>query len=111
MDPSNNDADIQRLEFTLLAQVRNAAIFWFVALNIFKYPRLRPMVYWVLGLAVFILILALIDYFPQRSALIDRGISIPSRLDLLWASALVAVFIIIWMLFSFWQGACDNVKA
>ncbi len=99
---------INRLESNMLAQVRNAAIFWFVALSIFRYPRLKPIVYWVLGLAIFLLIIMMIDYFSRRQSLVDQGIDIPYRLDLLWVSALVAVFIVVWLTFSFSQGACEK---
>jgi len=106
MSDIEDDINLNQLESTFLSQIRNASIFWFVALNIFRYPKLRDVVYFVLGLTILLFVIALVDYAQQRSVIMDRRIEVPYRFDIIWAATLVATLVVIWMMFKFWRGEC-----
>ena len=108
MSDVKDDITLDQLEDTFLSQIRNASLFWLVALNIFKFQGVRDLVYWVLGNTILLLVVALLDYVQQRKRLMDNKVDVPYRFDVIWAVTLVATFVVIWMMVKFWRGACKD---
>ena len=81
-----------------LGWARNVIILIVAALAFLSFLGTHDIAYWTVMLSVFLLLIAQIDYFSQRQALVDQNVEIPIRIDLLWAGMTAFLLLLFWSL-------------
>lgn len=91
-----SDSMLVAFETLYLDWIRNIAIFVVAALALLTLIGMEDIAYWLFVLSLYLLIIAQVDYFHQRSNLVENNINIPLRIDLLWIGS--TLFLVIGVL-------------
>ncbi len=96
-------------ETLYLDWIRNIGIFMVAAIAFLAFLGTHSISFWLFVVSLFLLVVAQIDYFFQRQALVERGIDIPVRIDLLWVGSTGVFFLLLWILWRIDSSPGDQV--
>nr|QBK91774.1 MAG: uncharacterized protein LCPAC304_01120 [Pithovirus LCPAC304] len=103
------DSALVAFETLYLDWIRNIGIFIVAAIAFLSFLGTHDLAFWIFVVSLFLLIIAQIDYFFQRQALVERGIDIPVRIDLLWVGSTGVFFILLWTLWKIDSSSGEHV--
>jgi len=90
-------AEIAIFEALYLDWIRNIGIFTVGAITLSVYSPTKEIAFWVFIISLFLFVVVQVDYFIEREKLVNVGIEMPIRLDLLWILTTALLFITIWI--------------
>lgn len=98
MDTIQAETALTGFESIYLDWVRNVAIFLTLSIALLAFLQTHDVAFWLTIIGISLLVVIQIDFFYQRQNLISQGLTIPLRIDFLWAGSTGFLLILIWIL-------------